>query len=92
MSVASPSLSVCYFTQIVVLSPGCSIFSSRFSIGSITFGFVRSSFLNCTEKKGKFGLAESSVKVVYQVNVDLLSTNRKMHIGVRLIHVNPVNP
>ena len=34
-------------------------------------------------------LAESSVMVMFQENVDLLSTNPIMHIDVRLINVNP---
>ena len=34
-------------------------------------------------------LTESSMMVIYQVNVDLLSTNIFMRIEMRLIHVNP---
>ena len=33
--------------------------------------------------------AESLVMLMYQVNVDWLSTNLSMHIAVRLIHVHP---
>ena len=31
--------------------PGCRIFCSGFSMGSTTFGFVRSSFFNCSENR-----------------------------------------
>ena len=34
-------------------------------------------------------LAESSIKVMHQVFVNLLSTNLVMHTVVRLIHVRP---
>ena len=34
-------------------------------------------------------LVESSVMVMYQINVDLLSTNLLLHIVMRLIHVHP---
>ena len=33
--------------------------------------------------------AESLVMLMYQVNMDLLSTNPSLHIVVRLIHVHP---
>ena len=33
--------------------------------------------------------AESLVMLMYQVNVDSLSTNLSMHVVVRLIHVHP---
>ena len=36
-------------------------------------------------------LAESSVVMMYQVNLDLLSTNLLMHIEVRLIFVIPLS-
>ena len=45
---------ICDFTQPVVRFPGFSMVFTGFSIGSMTFGYDRSSFYNCIEKKGKF--------------------------------------
>ena len=38
----------------MVRFPGCSIVTTGFSMGSMTFGYVRSSFFNCIKKNGKF--------------------------------------
>ena len=37
----------------MVRFPGCSLVSTGFSMGSMTFGYDRSSFFNCIEKKEK---------------------------------------
>ena len=54
LPVASLSVSVCEFTQILVRLLGCSMVSTGFSMDSMTFVYLRSSFFNCIEKKGKF--------------------------------------
>ena len=56
--VASLSVEICDFTQILVLFPGCSVISTGFSKGSMTFRYVRSSLLNCIEKKGSSGFLD----------------------------------
>ena len=54
MPVASLSVYFYHFNKIVVRLPRCSTVFTVFSMGSILFGYVRSSFFNCFGKNGKF--------------------------------------